>query len=268
MSSFDIDFSMLWAWMLLFTRMTGMLTSMPGIGTDQVPESYRMMPAMLLAMCAVLGGVRADIPHGMADGGAMMIAEYALGWVFGFVPTLTLGGLAVAGQLISGSIGLAQANMIDVSLGESVSIISRIKLQLATILFLFMDGHHIVIAAASGMAKDVGVGMFRPDMNTFNILFERFAGAFELALVVSAPIIVASLLTQFVLGLVTKFVPQVNVFIISMPLSILAGLYIVLATVYGLADHSYIDLKNLEETLGRIIVSQAPPPQASVAPSP
>ncbi len=259
MSSLDIDFGFLWVWILLFARMAGLLTSMPGIGTDQVPETFRVLPAAMLALCAALAGLRADLPSGLAEGGLMMFAEYALGWVFGFVPTLTLGGLAVAGQLISGSIGLAQANMIDISLGESVSIISRIKLQVATLLFLFMDGHHIVIGAASGMMRDVGVGLFRPDVNTYLILFERFTGAFELALVVSAPIIVASLLTQFVLGLVTKFVPQVNVFIISMPLSILAGLYIVLATIYGLADHSYLDLKKLEETLGRIVVAQTSP---------
>jgi len=252
MENLNIDFSFLWAWVLLFTRMTGMFHSLPGIGTDQVPESFRALPAIVLAICAVLGGVHATMPDTMAQGALMLGSEFALGWVFGFVPSLTLSGLAVAGQVISGSIGLAQANMLDVSLGEQVSVFSRIELQIATLLFLFMDGHHIVISATSGMAQDIGVGMFRPDADTFNILLHRFTNAFELALVVSAPIIVASLLTQFVLGLVTKFVPQVNVFLISMPLSILAGMYIVIATLYGLAEHSFLDLKNLEECLSQL----------------
>jgi flagellar biosynthetic protein FliR len=257
MSNLNIDFTFLWAWVLLFTRMTGMFHSLPGIGTDQVPESFRSLPAIMLAICAVLGGVRADMPDTMAQGAVMVGSEFALGWVFGFVPALTLSGLAVAGQIISGSIGLAQANMIDQSLGESVSIFSRIQLQIATLIFLFMGGHHIVIAATSGVAQDIGVGMFRPDADTFAILLHRFTNSFELALVVSSPIIVASLLTQFVLGLVTKFVPQVNVFLISMPLSVLAGMYIIVATLYGLAEHSYIDLRNLEETLSRIALASS-----------
>lgn len=254
-SDLVIDFTFLWTWVLVFTRMTGVFFAIPGVGTEQVPESFRMFPAIIVSVCIVLGGIKAPLPQTMAEGGMMLTVEFLLGFAFGFVPQLTLAGLTVAGQLVAGAIGLAQANMIDVSLGESVSILSRIKSQIAILLFLFMDGHHIVIRAASGIAADIGVGMFRPGMATFEILMERFTESFQLALVVSAPIIVAGLLTQFVLGLVTKFVPQINVFIISLPLNILAGLYIVVATVYGLAQHSYADLSFLEETLARLALS-------------
>lgn len=257
-SDLVIDFSFFWSWVLIFTRMTGVFYGIPGIGTEQVPESFRMFPALIVSACVAIGGVHAQAPATMAEGGAMLVVEFLLGWAFGLIPQLTLAGLTVAGQLVAGAIGLAQANMIDVSLGESVSILSRIKSQIAILIFLFMDGHHIVLRAASGIAGDIGVGVFRPGMDTFLVLLERFTQSFQLALVVSAPIIVAGLLTQFVLGLLTKFVPQVNVFIISMPLNILAGLYIIIATLYGLANHSYADLTFLEETLARLALSGQP----------
>jgi flagellar biosynthetic protein FliR len=257
MSSANISFAFFWAWFLAFTRMSGILYSLPAIGTDQVPRTMRILSAVIIGLCIVLGGVHADLPPNLLQGGVMLLAEFLLGWVLGAVPAFTLGGLAVAGQLIAGVIGLAQANMLDPSLGESVSVISRLKMQVASLLFLAMNGHHIVLRAAACIPSDIGLGMFRPDMDTFAILLQRFNESFTLALIVAAPIIVSSLLTQFVLGLITKFVPQINVFIISMPLSIIAGLYIIIATFYGLAYHTEMDFNTLEETLARIVTARA-----------
>lgn len=255
MGNIEIDFAVYWTWFLLFIRMGALFSALPGIGTDQVPERFRLMPAITIAACVALGGVRAHTPATLAEGGLMMGSELALGYILGFIPQLVLGGLTVAGQIIAGSVGLAQANMIDHSLGESVSIISRLKAQIGVLVFLFMDGHHIVIRAASGIASDVGIGMFRPGADTFAILLERFVSAFHLSIVISAPIIVSALLTQFVLGLVTKFVPQVNIFIISLPLSIIAGLYIIEVTFPGLVYHVEHEFKFLEEALARVFAS-------------
>ncbi|MFN8392305.1 MAG: flagellar biosynthetic protein FliR [Bdellovibrionota bacterium] len=253
----QLDFTFYWTWFLAFTRMSGVLYSLPAIGTDQVPESMRIMPAILIGLCIALAGGHAELPPGMAQFGLMVTTEFLLGWILGAVPSLTLAGLSVAGQIVAGVIGLAQANMLDASLGESVSVISKLKTQIATLLFLSMGGHHIVLRAAANISSDIGFGLFRPDMDTFQILLERFTQSFTLAIIISAPIIVSSLLTQFVLGLVTKFVPQVNVFIISMPLTILAGLFIIVATFYGLAHHAELDFTQLEETLARIMTAKA-----------
>ena len=256
MESLHLDYTFYWVWFLFFVRCSGMFYSMPGIGTEQVPESMRLMPAIMVSLAMAFGGGHAAVPANIAQTAVMVGSEFILGWLFGIVPSLTLGGLSVAGQVIAGAIGLSQASMIDRSLGESISVISRLKMQLATLFFLSMDGHHIVIRALAGSTSDVGMGMFRPDMDTFNILLERFVQTFHLALVVAAPIIVSGLLTQFVLGLVTKFVPQINVFMISMPLSILAGLYIIMATFEGLIHHSALDLSDMEGTLQHFIAAQ------------
>lgn len=263
----QLDFTVYWTFFLLFTRMSGVFSSMPGIGTDQVPATFRMLPALIIAACITMGGIRAHSPQSTAEGALMVGSEYALGYVLGFVPQLVLGGLTVAGQLISGAIGLAQANMLDISLGENVAILSHVKTQLATLIFLAMDGHHMVIRAAAGIASDIGVGGFRPGPETFEILLERFVSSFHLAIVVSAPIIVSALLTQFVLGLVTKFVPQMNVFIISLPLTLIAGLYIVTTTFPGFCHHTEMEFSKMEETMATLMFDRsAAPPSLAVTP--
>ncbi len=256
-----LDFSIFWTWFLLFTRMAGVFNALPGIGTDSVPAAFRLLPAMIVGACITLSGIHAHAPASLAEGAAMVGAEYALGYVLGYVPQLVLGGLAVAGHLVSGSIGLAQANMIDASLGENVTVISLIKIQLATLLFLVMEGHHIVIRAAAGIAADIGIGEFRPGADTFQVLLDRFVSSFHLAIVVAAPIIVSALLTQFVLGLVTKFVPQVNIFIVSLPLTLLAGLFIVQITLPGLFRHTELEFSRVEETLSTLMFDRSDTPR-------
>lgn len=250
-----IDFGTLWTWAILFIRTTGMFMSLPGIGTDQVPEQFRLLPALVVAAAITVSGIVAPFPQTLAEGALMAGSEFCIGYLLGAVPSFLIGGLAVAGHVIAGSIGLGQANMIDPSLGESVSIIARIKTQIAVVVFLLLDGHHAVIRAVSLPVEGMPIGSFRPSMDTALVLIERFVASFELAIAVSAPVLVTALVTQFILGLVTKFVPQVNVFIISLPLSVLVGLYIVAASVFLLAGHLTRDLSTLDEYLQRVIMS-------------
>lgn len=215
--------------------MTGLFYALPGIGTEQVPDSFRIIPAITLSICAVLGGIKADLPPGLAEGGLVLLLEFGLGYLMGFIPLLIISGLTVAGQVISGSIGLGQANMIDASLGESISVLSRISYQLGILIFLLLDGHLLIFKSASSVVSNVGLGIFKTNSNIAILLVEKFSTTFEMALIISAPIIVASLLTQFVLGLIAKFVPQVNVFLISLPLTVIVGFYLLQSTIHILA---------------------------------
>jgi flagellar biosynthetic protein FliR len=160
---------------------------------------------------------------------------------------LIIGGIAVAGQVTTGAIGLGQANMMDPSLGGQVAVLARAQSLVAGVIFLVIDGHHTVIRAAANTLGDIGIGMFRPNENVAMLIIERFAHTFEVAVSVSAPILVTVLVANFVLGLITRFVSQVNIFIISLPLTIIMGLYITVYTTTGLVDHLIVEFLSLEQ---------------------
>jgi flagellar biosynthetic protein FliR len=237
---------------VLAVRFGGIFESLPGIGGDEFGPQFRYFAVLLIALAITMCGVRAPEPASMLETTLVLMSEFALGFAMGSIPTMVLGGLGVAGQVISGSIGLGQANMIDRSLGGNVSIISKIKVMLATAVFLSIDGHHAIIRAASGLPGEIGFGLFRPDMSTAMVLAQQLSNSFELALSVSAPVIVTTLVTQFVLGLITKFVPQVNIFIISLPLTLLIGLFLVAYSMPGIVEHVHREFLGIEETVGRL----------------
>ena len=251
----SLDYASLWTWFLLFVRTEGVFFVLPGVGTEHVPEPVRASIAMIVAATLVVSGVHVPLPGQLIDGGIMVFSEFVFGYIIGALPTFVLGGVAVAGQVIAGSIGLAQANMIDPSLGELVSIVARLKIYIGTAIFLAVDGHHILLRAIAGEGSVPLPGVFRPDYSTAMLFLDRLQSSFDLAVSVSAPVLVTMLVTQFTLGLLTRAVPQVNVFIISLPLTLGLGLFIIVFTMPTLVARLTSEFSYLEDSIAKLVGS-------------
>ncbi len=215
----------------------------------------RLSIAVLIGLAATMAGVTAPEPKHMVDGGLMLASEFTLGYLLATIPALIVSSLAITGQVVSGTIGLGFANLIDPSIGQSLAILARIESLVATLVFLLVDGHHVIIRAVTGYGGDLPIGTFYPGVDTGMFFLERFSAVFEVAIVCSAPILVSILVTQFVLGLITKSVPQVNIFIISLPLTIGMGLYITAYTFPGMVENILVEFNQMEEFVGQLFLS-------------
>lgn len=256
------DLSVYWTWFLLFVRMSGVFSSMPGLGTNQIPDVFRKAIAMLLAFTVTLSGVRAPEVQNFPEGALMIIMEYIFGVLLGSIPSFIVAGAALAGQIGSTAIGLAGANLIDPSLGVGIADLAVIQSLIATVLFLLVDGHHVIIRAAALPVGDLAIGLFRPDSESLGLLISRFSAIFELAVTLCAPILVTILVTQFVMGLLTKFVPQVNVFLMSLPLTVGLGLFVATITFSEMTSYilrEYAVMQDVVSQLGHHAPQGAPP---------
>jgi flagellar biosynthetic protein FliR len=247
------DFHPFWTWFLLFVRFSGVFMSMPGVGTDEVPLTFRVPLVLVIAAALTMSGTTTELPNSLAQGGLILGVEFLLGYLLGVIPALIIAGLSLAGHLSATSIGLNQASTIDPSLGEHITSLGRVQTLIGTALFLAIDGHHAVIRAAASISKDVGMGFFRPGEAVAEIFLQRIIESFELGIQIAAPIIVVSLIAQFILGLVTKFVPQVNVFIMSTPLTILVGLFVFGFTLPEMIRHVNKEYGAIQEVAEEIL---------------
>ncbi len=243
----NINWTPFWTWLLVSTRLIGVFSIIPAVGTNQIPIFARTSISIVIGVVFVFSGMSAAMPENMVEAAVMLLTEFILGFILGFVPSMIIGAVAVSGQVTTGAIGLGQANMMDPSLGAQVAILARIQSLIAGVVFLLINGHHSVIRAASDAFGSVGVGKFDPNINVVMLLIDRFSHAFELAVSLSAPILVTVLIANFVLGLITRFVSQVNIFIISLPLTIIMGLYITIYTTSGLVEHLIKEFSYLED---------------------
>lgn len=250
-----IDVSLVWTWFLYFTRFCAILFVLPGIGTYAVPSTFKVALAITIPICVLLSGTQLQPPDSAIMGCMLIATEVLLGLALGLIPGFILASVMVAGQLTTTTMGLGAANLIDPSIGASVAILARLQNLFATIVFLALDGHHIIIKAATVTIADVGTNIMTADSGVAAMFLQRFSATFEVGVIVAAPVLVTILVSQFVLGLITKFIPQVNIFIISLPLTIGIGLYIVAFTFTDLANILIREMSFLEEFAGVVIQS-------------
>jgi flagellar biosynthetic protein FliR len=111
--------------------------------------------------------------------------------------------------------------------------LARILGDLAVVVFLLVGGHHVAIQAVAGLGGAIVPGQFSVGPQAAELLIDRSADIFRVGVLLSAPLLVAMLLTNAVLGLISKAVPSVNIFIVSFPLTIGIGLIL---TVLALPD--------------------------------
>lgn len=213
-----------WTLVLYMTRFAMMFLLLPGIGGGMGGIAVRMPAVMVLSFVSVSTGVYAQIPADMMLMGAQIVSEVLFGTLLGMFPALIVAAVQVGMQLASVSMGLGASQLIDPHSGAQLSDISRIYAEVVIIMFLMVGGHHVVIYAASGMGGTIVPGTFILGEQTLSMLIDRTGYVLHLGMIISAPIVVALLLTQFVLGLVTRAVPTVNIFIVSYPLTIGIGL--------------------------------------------
>lgn len=210
---------------LVFIRVGAIVVMLPILGDRSTPVRIKVGLSLLIALL-VIPFVR--MPGGLSDDvfslGMKMGGELLIGVILGFASRLLFEGIQMAGQLIGFQMGFSIVNIIDPVTSEQVSIIAEIQYLLAGLLFLAVDGHHLLLQAVSESYAVVPVLGFHMTGALTQSLVDLTRDMFVVAMKVSAPIIVALVFANIGLGLVARTVPQINIFIVGFPLQIAIGL--------------------------------------------
>jgi flagellar biosynthetic protein FliR len=151
-----------------------------------------------------------------------------IGVAMGFILQMVFGALVVGGQAIATSMGLGFAATIDPQNGVQVPVISQFFLILATLVFLALNGHLVLIETIveSFYLWPIGSGPLPENlaMHTVTWIAEVFKGALLIAL----PAVAAILLVNLAFGVMTRAAPQINIFAVGFPITIIAGFIMIM----------------------------------------
>lgn len=215
-----------WTFMLLVARYAGMMLLLPGIGGGIAGLPIRFPMVLLLAAIGLATSPIAAVPSDTVWLAVMVASEVLFGMALGAIPFMVVTCGQMAGYISSMSMGLMGSQLFDPTAGGPLPDLARIIGDTAVIAFLLMDGHHVVIQALAGLNAQIMPGTFVPTELSARLLTDRFANILSVGLTLALPVVVALLLTQFVMALVSRAVPTVNIFIVSFPLTIGIGLLI------------------------------------------
>lgn len=245
----------MWTLILLLVRFGALIMIIPGIGGGERGMAVRGTSIVAIALACFSTSLHAKVPPDMIMMVAQIASEVFFGLGLGMIPLLIIVSVQTGAQLASTSMGFNASNLIDPTSGTMVSDLARILGDLAIIFFLLFEGHHIVFNAAAGLGGIIVPGTFLITKGGMEALVNQSAEIFTYAAMVSAPVIVALLVTQFVMGMISRAVPTINVFIISFPLTIAVGLIIILLSLPGLSKFMNERIPTIEKGVG-ILVEQ------------
>ena len=239
------------AFMLVFARIGTMVMLLPGLGELSVP--VRVRPTIALALAAVLMPLhRAAYVLDLRSFGPTLIMlgeELFIGLVLGLVARLTISALQVAGSVIAQQLGLGFVTAVDPSQGQQAAVVGNFLSVLGITLVFAADLHHLVIAALNDSYK-----LFRPGEvpligDAAALTTRTIADAFRVGIQLSAPFLVFGLLFNLGLGVLSRLMPQMQVFFVAVPLSILIG-FLILVLAVGAMMTLFLD--SVTQVLGAL----------------
>ena len=212
--------------LLVLIRMTGLFTLSPIYGRNNVPQMVKVGLSVLMTFVVV--GLFPD--QGPAQAGGLFslvilcLSELLVGLTLGFMTTLFFSVVFTAGQMIDMQIGFGMVQVYDVQTNVPVPIAGSLLNLVLLQCFLTVDGHTRLIAVLMRTfeAMPVGQANFRPELAL--VVTESFCQTFLLSVNVAMPVLASGLLAEVALGIIVRSAPQMNVFVIGIPLKTLLGL--------------------------------------------
>lgn len=217
---------------LVFARVGTLVMLMPGIGERFIFSRARLSLAFFIALMIVPMARTIITPPGdMPALVGLLISELLIGLTIGLSVRLVMACLQSAGAIVAQTMGLGFAMTVDPTGGMQNPSIGNFLTMLGITLILVTDLHHVAIAAIHESYRLLPPGGF-PDAGDMVTLAIRAATqGFALAVQISAPFIVFGLLFNLGLGVLARMMPQLQVFFLAVPASILGGMLVLLAVV-------------------------------------
>lgn len=220
--------SLVFAGALIFARLGAILMLLPGFGEGSIPPRIRLAFALLfaLALGPMLASELPAQPDRPLQIAGLIINEVLIGLMIGSVARMFLASAAVAGQVIGQQSGLAMAQVFDPSQGQQGALMATF-LNLTFMVLLFATNvHHLLLQAAQGSYSLFPVGQLPMIEDAAQWALNAFADAFMIGVQMASPLIVFGLVFYFGLGILSRLMPQAQIFFIAMPSNIMAGLFI------------------------------------------
>ena len=229
-----IDPTMFTQWMTSlmwpFVRIGAMFMVAPVIGSRSVPLRIRIAAAVAMALLVFpVVPPMPDVDPFSLSGMGITISQVAIGVSMGFILQLVFNAAIISGQTIAMTMGLGFASIVDPENGTQVPVISQFLTIMTTLLFLALDGHLVMIEllAYSFVSMPVSEGMSVSVPLIGHVI--EFAGhMFAMALLMALPVLTAVLIVNLSMGMVTRAAPQLNIFVIGFPVTILVGIVVLM----------------------------------------
>ncbi len=214
--------------LLIFVRITAMISLLPIFGAQNVPRKLKAGFSFILAII-LFPLVPVQFPEEfiftLPRFAVMIVQELFIGITIGFATTLLFASVQFAGRLIDTQMGFALVRLIDPFSNAAGTVSGQFLIIIFSSIFLLINGHYFLLLAIQKSFEVIPLfNAHMPTGSVANLLVSMVANVFVMAIRLAAPVFSVLVLTSLSLGIVARTVPQINIFFVGLPLKIGLGL--------------------------------------------
>lgn len=214
------------AFMLIFARTGAMTMALPGIGDRTVPPRVRLVFALALSLILfpLVETAFPPLPDKLNTMIAALVGEMLVGIAIGFSVRMIVAAIQFAGSAIAFQTGLAFAQSVDPAQGVQSTLFGAFLSMLSVTLIFATDLHHLLLSAMHDSYLLFRPGAVLPTGDFAEMALKTLADGFVVAIQLAAPFLIFGLIFYLGVGVLTRLIPQVQVFFLAMPANIMLGL--------------------------------------------
>lgn len=218
-----IDFILVF---LIFIRVSTALISSPVFGSKTIPTLPKVFLSLIIAYIVYLTidrNVLTNVPTGWMLV-ILSIKEAITGLIMGFMMQFVFWGVSYAGTLVGFDMGLTMAEVFNPSSEESGNVIGEFLYYGALMVFFLINGHHYIISSVKYSFSVIPIGKFTITKPVYDLIIVYSASVFIIAVKIASPIMVSFFLVHIGEGIISRIIPQMQVFFVTQPLKIGIGI--------------------------------------------
>lgn len=218
--------------MIVFTRISGMIFSMPLVATYPIPQQVKIWLCALVAFLLfpmVAMNANLAVPHSMPELAIMLMREFSIGYLIGFCATFLFAAVQIGGEFVSIQIGISMSQVLDPATGEQTQVISQMYTYLATMVFVGLNAHQWLFAALYKSFESLPPGMeylYGPSL--VSQILHLSSTIFSIGISMILPIFCVMFIAEVLMGFMSKMMPQMNIFMVAIPLKVYVGIVLML----------------------------------------
>jgi len=224
--------------LLVFARMFGMFAVAPFFSSGVIPMRIRAIFSVYVAVAIfpMVANYIGKVPENMFSYAIVIGSEAVIGILIGFIVSIIFSSFQLAARFFSFQMALGIAEVVDPFAEVGITMVGQLWTLMGILIFIAIDGPHMLIMATFDSYESIRIfNIMRDSTTVFVTLVQAFGAMFFIALKLAFPILMTLLLLTITIGMLAKAAPQMNIFMIGLPLQIAVGFLIMFIVIGDLA---------------------------------
>lgn len=242
-------------YLIILVRVMGAMAFAPIFGNMAVTRRIRLFIGIAIAYAMI--AVHPYEPLGYTtflEYSIILLKELVVGLTMGFTSNVTITIINTAGQFIDREMGFSMVSSFDANFGTETTITAQFYEMLVMVIMLSTNMHYFIISALADSYELIPVGKVTIDSGLlYDTMLEYIATYFVISLRICLPILIATIITSVVLGVLAKTAPQMNMFVVGIQIKIFVGFAVLFVTLQFLPTITNYVYEQMQEIVTKIM---------------